>query len=388
LHLRYSEAYLPISAVDCIRPAFEHTKQTLFAPFRFGQWWRLSLVALLAGELTSGGCPGSSFRNLGSGSGKSGRAPGIPNIDPHKVMQFLGLIIIAGIALIILYFLFLYLSSIFRFILYESVVRKRCEIGAGWERWQRAGGRYFLWQVVLLIASGIFSLVLIGVPLAMAAALGWLTNPKSHLAPLILGGMFLALCVLTFVVLVAVTHVLAKDFLVPVMALENLDFAEGWRRLFQIISPEKNSYAVYILLKFGLAIAAGIIFGILSVIVVVIVAIPFVIVAVLAGVAGHSAGMTWTAGTITLVIVFGSIGFAIALYLVSLVCTPASVFFPAYSIYFFADRYPALRAWLYPAPPAPVTPVLPEIAPEAAPEPSTPEPPPFPPTPDFGSAGS
>jgi hypothetical protein len=38
---------------------------------------------------------------------------------------------------------------------------------------------------------------------------------------------------------------------------------------------------------------------------------------------------------------------------VSLVSVPAIVFFPAYSIYFFAGRYPALSAALYPAPIAP-----------------------------------
>jgi len=35
---------------------------------------------------------------------------------------------------------------------------------------------------------------------------------------------------------------------------------------------------------------------------------------------------------------------------------PVIVFFPAYSIYFFAGRYPRLSAVLYPAPPAPIMP--------------------------------
>jgi hypothetical protein len=43
---------------------------------------------------------------------------------------------------------------------------------------------------------------------------------------------------------------------------------------------------------------------------------------------------------------------AIFLYLVSLVSVPAIVFFPAYSMYFFAARYPQLGSALYPALPA------------------------------------
>jgi hypothetical protein len=373
------EAFLPISPVDCVRPAFEHTKQQLFAPFRLGQWWRIALVGLLAGELTSGGCPGSSLRNAATNSG-SQRPPGMPTIDPHKLMQYLGLIIVAAIAVFILYFLFLYLSSIFRFILYESVVRRNCRIGESWDRWQRAGRRYFLWQVVFMISSGILFAFLVGLPLGMATALGWLSHPKSHLAILILGGFFLALCLLAFALTVAVTHVLAKDFLVPVMALEDLDFAEGWHRVFQIVAPEKGSYAIYILLKIALAIAAGIIFGILTMIAFIVMAIPVAIVAVVVGLAGKSAGMTWNAGTVTLAIVFGSVALAAMLYVMSLISTPASVFFPAYSIYFFADRYPALHAWLFPAPPVPVAPPVLETPPTPPP---TSEPPPLPPTPEL-----
>jgi hypothetical protein len=51
------------------------------------------------------------------------------------------------------------------------------------------------------------------------------------------------------------------------------------------------------------------------------------------------------------------------------------VFFPAYSMYFFAERYPALKAVLYPAPPSPPAP---QIPPGVSPPPY--DPPPLPPT--------
>jgi hypothetical protein len=44
--------------------------------------------------------------------------------------------------------------------------------------------------------------------------------------------------------------------------------------------------------------------------------------------------------------VVGCILLGIFLYLVSLVSVPVIVFFPAYSIYFFAARYPRLSAIL------------------------------------------
>ena len=48
---------MALSAVDVIGPAFERMKQQLFKPFRLGQWSRLAVTGLLAGEMGSaGGC--------------------------------------------------------------------------------------------------------------------------------------------------------------------------------------------------------------------------------------------------------------------------------------------------------------------------------------------
>jgi hypothetical protein len=97
-------------------------------------------------------------------------------------------------------------------------------------------------------------------------------------------------------------------------------------------------------------------------------------VAIAAVMGGKAAGLGWTAGTITLAIVAGCILLAVFLFLLALISVPVIVFFPAYSIYFFAARYPQLSALLYPAPPAPV------IPPAATPPPY--EPPPLPPAPE------
>src|ERR1051326_8080746 len=45
---------MPASALDVIGPAFQHTINQLFKPFRFGQWTRLAFTGLLAGELSGG----------------------------------------------------------------------------------------------------------------------------------------------------------------------------------------------------------------------------------------------------------------------------------------------------------------------------------------------
>lgn len=368
---------MPISAVDCVQPAIQHAREQLFKPFRWGQWSRLALVGILAAELHSGGCGGLSSFNVpisrpqSDGHGFSA-SPFLPHIDPARIAQFAGLIAAALLAAFILFFVLLYISSVFRFILFDSVLKKRCMIGEGWQRWHRVGRGFFLWQLVFLISMSLILGFLIGVPIAVAMAAGWLTNPGQHTGPFIGGVILLVGLLIVFALAAAAVQVLARDFLVPIMALEGVDFADGWGRLLELMRPEPGKYAIYLLLKLVLSIAAGILFGIIAIFPAIAVAVPAVILVVL----GKAAGLRWTVMTISLAVILGTMLLLILIYLIALVCVPAAVFFPAYSIYFFASRYPNLEALLHPVPPpaAPESPALPESPP--------PEPPPLPPSPE------
>jgi len=369
-----SEVPVPLSAVDSIQPAIAHTKEQLFTRFRWGQWLRLALVGILAAELHVGGC---NFGNVGQfiQRPKSQRdeflaAPSFPHIDPARLAQFAGLIATIVLLAVILFFVFLYISSVFRFILFDSVVRRECSIGDGWDRWHRVGRRFFLWQLVFVISAWLFFGLIIGVPLLLMGASGWIKDPPTHLAG-IAGSLFLLLGVgLLCALLFAVIQVLAKDFLVPVMAIEDVDFADGWSRVLAFMRAEPGNFAVYILMKIVLAIAAAIVFGIAAIIPALIVGIPCVLIVI----AVMAAGATWTVTTVSMAVIFGMIAFIVLMYLIALVSVPGTIFFPAYALYFFAGRYPNLAALLNPAPAPPIAP--------AVPPPPVPETPPLPPTPE------
>jgi hypothetical protein len=363
---------LPISAADSISLAFEHTRKQLFQPFRLGQWIRLAFVGLLAGELgSSGGCNRSNFFPTRPGSPSHSPFPHFPAID---LALFAGLIAVIVIAAIVIGIIFMYISSVMRFILFDSVLAKQCHIRDGWMRRQGPGWRFFLWKLFYLFATLAGFAVLLGVPAAFAFGMGWLTAPKEHVLPLVLGGILLFFVLLIFVVALAVIFVLTKDFVIPQMALEDIGAFEGWRRLWYMIEAEKASYAGYIGMKILLAIGAGIMVGIATLILGLLIAIPTVGLSIIAVITGKTAGLTWNAYTITLAVVIGSILLAIFLFLVALISVPVIVFFPAYSIYFFASRYPALSASLYAlAQPAPQPFVAPPLPPQ--------QPPPLPPTP-------
>ena len=353
---------MAISAIDAISPAFQHAKQQLFQPFRPSQWARLALVGFLAGELSSGGCGTGNFSLPPNAGGRQKFVDllpfgaSMPGLNPARYASLIALLIVLAF---IFWLLFLYVSSVMRFILFDSVVTRNCRIRRGWSRRHRHGLRFFLWQLLLALAVLVGMTILIGIPAAIAFAAGWLKQPHEHLVPLVLGGMALFFLVMGFVAVWLVVYVFTKDFVVPQMALENIDALEAWRRLLTMLKSEKGGYAAYVGMKVVMWLGAAVVMGILTFIVILILLIPFGGLGVVAVLAGKTAGLVWNLYTISVAVVAGSIVLALILYAVSLISVPVMVFFPAYSIYFFASRYPALNAFLNPPANAPPIPTLP-----------------------------
>ena len=105
-----------------------------------------------------------------------------------------------------------------------------------------------------------------------------------------------------------------------------------------------------------MAIGAGVAIGIAGLIVVVVLLISVGGLGLISVLAGQTAGLTWNMFTITLAIVAGCVFLGLLFYLISLIAVPAIVFFPAYSIYFFAARYRPLANRIYPPPVPPIAP--------------------------------
>lgn len=358
---------MAISAIDTISLAFEHTKRQLVQPFRFWQWTRLALVGLLAGEMGSSFNPGS----FNPQRGGWGQHPGqtLPHIDPALLAGLIATIV-AGF--VVFFLVMTYISSVMRFILFDSVLAKECHIRDGWSRRQGIAWKYFLWLLGFAFVTFVLTAALVGIPVAFAFAAGWFRAPREHMVPLILGGIALFFVLVILMIAVAVVHVLTKDFVVPQMALEGVGPIEGWRRLWPMMQREQGRYAGYIGMKILLSIGAGIVIGLASIIVLFVFAIPTVGVALIAIFTGKTAGMAWDVYTITVAVVVGCMLLAVLMYLMALVAVPAIVFFPAYSIYFFAPRYQPLSLALYPPPPSAT-----QWTPSGVPQ----EPPPLPPSP-------
>lgn len=317
----------------------------------------MAAVGLLAGELGSaGGCNvnlPASHDHHGSHQLFAAALPGHMANHPALIAGLAAAAIVVWFVLIIV---FTYISSVMRFILFDSVVARECHIRQGWARRKREGLRLFWWQISLMVVSLASLLVLVGAPIAWAYYRGWFAHARAHLMGLILGGIILLLLFLALVTLMALIQVMTKDFVVPQMALEDVGAVEGWRRLWLMLKSEKGGYAGYIGIKIALGLGAAIVFGIAQLIALLVVLIPIGGVSFAVVMGAKAAGWTWNVYTITLAVVLGIILLVLVIFLVTLVAVPVAVFFPAYSIYFFAPRYPPLGSLLWPEPSAPVTP--------------------------------
>jgi hypothetical protein len=356
-----------LSGVDAISPAFERAKNQLFVPFRFKHWLRLAVVCILSGEVTGGGggfTGGSNF-NLPTHTGRRGAEILSLLTLPSKLpLDFLAWVLVGVMALVLLLLLMVYISSVFRFILFDAVLSNRCELGEGWRRWQRQGSSYFLWQLGFGLATLTVLGIVIGVPVIAAWRAGLFSNPDKHFIVLILGGAGVFALFVLVILLSAVGSLFARDFVVPVMALEDQGVLDGWRRVLFMLGQEKGAYAFYVLMKILLAMGSALLFGIIDFMVVLTLLIPVGLAGIAIFLFAKAEGITWNPLTIGAVVVAGAAVIFLLMSVIAFVSTPAMVFFQAYSIHFFGSRYSPLETALASSePPPPAPPSMPVPAP-------------------------
>lgn len=345
---------VPFSAIDAISPAFDRAKRQLFQPFRFVFWARMALVALATGEFYGS----SGWSGLHFTLPTSRRGPGdffLEMVSPQlkSLMQFLPWILIGLPLLIAAVFLWVYVSSVFRFVLFDCVLTGHCLIKEEWRQRQSQGAQFFLWRICLGLAFVAVLAILCGIAIVGLISTGAFAHPRQHIVLLIFGGVGAFLALACLIILTVLAALFARDFVVPVMALENVGIIDGWRRVIAMLKTEKGAYVGYVLMKIVLVVGCAIIFGALTLLAVLIFLIPL-------SVAGYgvysyakAAGLLWNFFAIALGVIFAGAAVAAIFYVIAFVSAPAMVFFQSYVIHFLGARYPRLGSRLSTPPSAP-----------------------------------
>jgi len=350
-----------LSAINSMSPAFEQVKRQLFVPFRFRHWLRLATVCLVTGDFAGGGGWGGGNFNVPPPRQRraaelfSLASPAWEQIRPYLLWILLGVALLFGLVI-----LWLYAASVYRFILFDSVLYNRCELRQGWRRWQEQGSSYFLFILALGFGLPAILLLLIGGPIVLAWRAGIFRQPGQHLVLLIVGGFVLILVFFVVLMAGALVGLFAKDFAVPLMAMDGLGMMDAWRRMSPMLAAEKGAFAGYVLMKIVLAVGSAILFGILSLFAILAVCIPVGLAGVVIFLVARAAGATWNLTTISAVVILGGVVVGALFYVIAFVSTPAMVFFQSYSLHFFGSRYAKLGDALFgPTPPEPQAPPAP-----------------------------
>src|SRR6478752_384990 len=235
-----------LSALDSFGPAMERVRTMLFHPFRLSVWLKMGFIGLLAGGVARLG--GSfNFRNPGA-------RPEIPRGEFPDVMaelqralhsihlaDYMHLIVAALIGIFVIALIFLYLFCRFRFVLFDSIISGEAVVGRGWRLYASQANRYFGFWLVFRLVNWATVALIVGVPLWHAYKEGVFSGDGSLLALFkILASI--AVAALAAGIAFAVISTLMKDFIMPIMALDDLTLGDAWGSLLRVIVSEPGAW--------------------------------------------------------------------------------------------------------------------------------------------------
>jgi hypothetical protein len=329
--------YPAISPAGAISWALDDTLRLLFGPFDAWRWARLSLLCLFLGGTT----PSAAFQWSLSALPSDLRLADLVADARQYVVQHPSLIFLAIVFALAMGLGFLYLRSVFRFILVDSLVKRVVGLKSAWFALRPLGQSYFWWLVGTLLAlTTTFSLMVIVAFPGLQAASG--SGPGKLFAT---ASLALILSLIVFLGLaVGLLVMLTDDLVVPLMYAERLPLPAAWRELWQKMRRDPASFAVYVLLRFALSVGVSV--GVLLFLVPLLIGVlsGTIIVAATVVLALHLVGLAWVWNlpTISLAVAALVLLCAILVILMSAVGMPGQVFLQGFGLRFIAARSPSL----------------------------------------------
>lgn len=343
---------------ESISDAWTRTRTLLLTERDIGRWLKYGFIAMLGATAMRGSAwlnyspPVGSPSGGGKWGGPSSRIGSEAADAIRAALEWLAanianlLILAVGLVTVwvVAWLLLLYIRSVFRFIFVEAVAAPR-EPGVipSFHRHTGRGLSLLLWNFVL----GLIPLALVVIALIpIVSSFGLLASGKPLGAILGVGGIFGLMGLIVFaLLLLAMGRGLTEDFLVPAMYARGCGVIEGWRHVARAWQGALGNIILFYLLKFALAIGAGIVAAIVGAVSVLLLIIPAISMLGIAGVIALSGLAPQTA-----LMIFGGPALIAALlgagaygYLVSVLLLPVSVFFQAYSLAFIGRLDESLR---------------------------------------------
>ncbi|MEO8499442.1 MAG: hypothetical protein ABI565_00905 [Vicinamibacteria bacterium] len=242
------------SAIDALGEAISHMRAKLF-PFSFLGWLTLGFVSLL--ESCGAGGGGGSMQNRMNGSSGS-------HEDPTRVVEWIFgwiaahmILFVTGLmVLMVLSLVFVWLRSRTIFIYIDDVATGRFDFFRPWNEHGAHADSFF---VLSLIVQGVSLIVLVlviglgGFFLLWARANEWATGAIA------LAAIPVAFIFLLSLVVAAVLNMALRDFVAPLQISRNVGAREAGSLFLSMFSAAPGLWIGYVLLKFVVSIAVGLV---------------------------------------------------------------------------------------------------------------------------------
>jgi hypothetical protein len=314
-------------ALENLDEAMEETKE-LILPFDFMTWTKLAIIALLAGGIGMPNMPSAPMQSPGQTDNVYTPDSGTSSFDSSMADPFSGIDsmggmtgmatggamsgAIVGIVVVLILFigLFMYISSVFQFIYYQTVLDKKPAITENFSKHAYRGLRYFGFQ----IAFTIYILLTLAIPAA-----GFAVNE-------ILGFIMFILVWIPLAIISVIISGLVHDFVLLRMMESDEGLIQAWRSIWPDIRSGWKQILVYLIIKAFVGIAIGLMTLIIALVLLIALLIPF-------GIVGFLASMVHSA-LLGAVIVLGVLTFTVIMLYVQV---PFSTFIYAYITLVYHD---------------------------------------------------
>jgi hypothetical protein len=329
---------------EIIRGSFEWTKTILLNPFKIKKWFFLTLIALLAADISGfnfninlpfkGGEKEAVFdkeKSLESAQCVAEKQILHSELIKKNAALVIAICVILIILVVIVFILWMWIYSRFSFVFTAAIIRNDASIKKPFREFKKVGNSYFKFN--FLFTAVIFALILVFAGILIAGIFILKDAPVllNILLAVLWGILFVSvLCIM------AVIGVVIRDLVSPVMMRNDVCFVEAWKLISPVIFTDKVSFIKYFLIKVGLRILAGMAGGIAALCVMFAMMIPIGLIGVILYAVSHLIPEALKWGYFGLLILFGIICLLFVIFIINSILLPIPVFFKTFSLKFLA----------------------------------------------------
>lgn len=245
-----------ISLTQPLGDAWRRMTQALFKPFDITVWFVVGFTSFLAG-LTDSYFPGSGGKFEDEDFEEVREFFDFPEIiwDWLQANPFwMSLIVLGSLLLILLIFVFMWLSSRGAFMFLDNVILKQAQVAKPWRDYKKQGNSVFIWRILFGLVVTIIILFIVGV--IILSIIFWKTQEFTEF-PIFL---VISLSILLLLIILASLYIsmFLNNFVIPIMYQRKIMVLQGWQIFLKLFRENMGQFLLYGLFLFVLYIGLGI----------------------------------------------------------------------------------------------------------------------------------